>query len=108
MLSTLLSFETGLDKTAGQAGFRAESGQNLTERVGALLGAALSLIGVVFLVLIIYGGFLWMTAAGDQEKVKKAKNLITSAIIGLVIIAAGYAIVRFVLESVLKATGVVT
>jgi RsiW-degrading membrane proteinase PrsW (M82 family) len=59
---------------------------------------------VVFLILIIYGGILWMTAAGNEEKVKKAKELITEALIGLVIVLAAYAISYFVLNQLVNAS----
>src|SRR5688572_20123444 len=53
--------------------------QSLPVLVGKFIGAALGLLGVVLVVLIIYAGFLWMTAQGDPDKVKKAKGIITNA-----------------------------
>ena len=94
----------GLDQTANAAKIPISGDINLAGRIGMILGTALSLVGVVFLVLMVYGGFLWMTSAGDSEKVKKAKGLITSAIIGIIIIASGYIITNFILTEVLKAT----
>jgi len=61
--------------------------------------AVLSLLGIIFLVLIIYAGFNWMTAQGDEEKVTLAKNTLTRAIIGLIIITAAYSITYFVFNS---------
>jgi len=55
-------------------------------------------MGVIFLILAIYGGFKWMTAAGNEESVEKAKKTITNAILGLVIVLAAYAIVKFIVE----------
>jgi len=46
----------------------------------------LTFIGVIFLMMTIYGGFMWMTAAGNEEKVKKGKGLLQTAVIGLVIV----------------------
>lgn len=71
-------------------------GQFLSTRLGQLIGGILSFVGVLLLILIIYAGFMWMTAAGNTQKVDKAKDLIVSAIIGLIIILAAYAITAFI------------
>ena len=63
------------------------------------ISAFLGLLGIIFLVLIIYAGFEWMTAQGDEEKVTKAKDTLTRAVIGLVIIIAAYSITYFVFSS---------
>lgn len=66
--------------------------------VGTIIQVILGIIGIIFLVLLIYGGFVWGTAAGDSAKVQKAKSIIIAAVIGLVIIIAAYAITTFALE----------
>jgi hypothetical protein len=68
----------------------------LVELISGIINVLLSLLGVVFLILIIYGGYTWMTAMGDETKVKKAKQVITTASIGLVIIILSYGIASFV------------
>jgi len=70
----------------------------LTKVINAILG----LLGVIFLVLTLFAGFLWMTAAGNDDQVGKAKKILTAAIIGIVIIVSSYAITNFVLTSVLE------
>ncbi|MBU0625044.1 hypothetical protein KKF05_01735 [Patescibacteria group bacterium] len=75
--------------------------------IGSIINAALGLLGVILVVLLIYGGFLWMTAGGNTENVDKAKKLITNAIIGIIIVLAAYSISYFVLQRILTATGVV-
>ena len=67
--------------------------------IGAGVGAALSLIGVIFLILMIYAGYNWMTAQGEEEKVEKAKDTLTRAIIGLIIVVGAYAIWNFIFNS---------
>jgi len=67
--------------------------------VGQIIMTGLSLLGIIFLVLIIYAGYLWMTATGNEEKVSKAKSIMTMAIIGLIIVLSAYAISYFVLSS---------
>ncbi|MFH0840403.1 MAG: hypothetical protein V1865_00240 [bacterium] len=74
---------------------------------GNVIKILLALLGVIAVVLILYGGFLWMTAMGNDDKVAKAKSLIGAGIIGLLVILAAYAITVFVLRSFLDATGAV-
>ena len=64
----------------------------LATTIGVVIKVALSLIGVVFIILMVYGGYNWMTAAGEEEKVRKAKDTIWRAVIGLVITIGSYAI----------------
>lgn len=75
-----------------------EGGANnfLSSRIGVIIGSVLSFIGVIFMLLIIYGGILWMTAMGKENQVEKAKNIIIESIIGLIIILAAYAITSFI------------
>jgi hypothetical protein len=68
-----------------------------------VINAVLGLLGVIFLVLILYAGFLWMTAGGNDEQVGKAKKLLTNSIIGVVVIVAAYAISYFVLTAIIPA-----
>src|SRR6056297_205117 len=63
----------GLDNSAGKAQLE---NPTLPVMIGKIVGAALSFVGVLFLLLMIYGGILWMTARGNEEQVGKAKNLI--------------------------------
>lgn len=74
----------------------------LPELIGNLVRTFIGLLGIVFMVLIIYAGYLWLTAQGDDDKVKHAKDLLKNAVIGLIIITAAYAIAAFVLSAVAK------
>lgn len=78
--------------------------RSLTETVGSLINGALGLLGVVMVVLFIYAGFLWMTAAGNKDNIDKAKQILISAVIGSVILMAAYAIATFVINAVLTGT----
>lgn len=71
------------------------------EVVGQLISYLMGAMAVVFFVLMVYGGWLWLTASGNEEQITKAKKLITEAIIGLAIIFAAYAITYFVVSKVL-------
>lgn len=72
----------------------------VSEIVGVVIQTAISLIGVIFLVLMIYAGFNWMTARGDEEKVTRAKDTLIRAIVGIIIVVGSYAIWKFVFDKV--------
>lgn len=72
--------------------------------VATIIKGFLGLLGVIFIILILLAGYNWMTAAGDEEKIKKATNTIRSAIIGLLIIIAAYSITYFVFRNLPSAT----
>ena len=91
----------GLDDVATNV-YGAQKTTELEDMIVFVINAILGLLGIIFLVLTLYAGFLWMTAAGNDEQVTKAKSILTAAIIGVVIIVAAYAITNFVLEAVLQ------
>ena len=76
-------------------------GNNLAANAGKIVQVFLSLLGIIFLVLMLYSGYSWMTAAGDQGKVERAQNTIRRAIIGLIITIGSYAITQFILVKLL-------
>ena len=51
---------------------------------------------LIFLILTIYAGFLWMTARGNEEQVTKAKTILKTTLIGLVIVLASFGIAQFI------------
>ncbi|MDP2737083.1 MAG: hypothetical protein Q8O59_04905 [bacterium] len=73
----------------------------MSEIIGTSVQAILGLIGTIFLVLMLYAGFNWMTARGEEEKVTKAKDTITRAIIGLIIVVGSYAIWNFIFSKLI-------
>lgn len=70
-----------------------------------IINWALGLLGLLALILLIYGGFIWMLAAGEEEKIKKAQDIIKGAVIGLVIILASYGIASYVFNNLVNITG---
>ncbi len=101
--SALGNIANSANQTANSAGVTTT--KSLPELVGSFIGAALGLLGVVLVVLVIYAGFLWMTAQGSEDKVKTAKKILTSAVIGMIIIFAAYAITNFVVTNLTTAVG---
>lgn len=70
--------------------------------VAAIIKAVLGLLGIIFIILIIYAGLLWMTSAGNEDSIEKAKSIMTAAVIGLVITMSAYAITLFVIDSLFR------
>ncbi len=73
-------------------------GSLLTDTAGVITTIIFSLLGVIFIILTIYGGFLYMNARGNEEQTKKAIAMITQALIGLAIILAAYAFTFFIFK----------
>lgn len=63
---------------------------------GKVISTFLSVFGIIFMILIIYGGYKWMMASGREEELKKAKDTLQAATIGLIIVLTAYAIAYFV------------
>ena len=91
-------FLNGVNITAEAIG---PTNNNLFSQIAFIIYTVYGLIGVIFFVLIIYGGILWMTAGGNDTQVKKAQNIIQRAAIGLLIVVLAYAITYFILKRIL-------
>lgn len=89
------------------AGFNGEGLSNTDPRIiiARVINIVLLFLGVIAVGLIIYAGFVWMTSAGNDEKVEEAKKILKNAIIGLVIILSSWGIATFILNRLLQATG---
>ena len=81
----------------GHSGWISRSKEERWPMVNIISGA-LAVLGIVFLILTVYGGFLWMTAKGDETQATKAKDTITMAVIGLMITIASYAATQFIIK----------
>lgn len=79
--------------------------KTLEEVIGGIISAALALVGVIFLALTVYGGYLWMLARENEEQAKKAMQIIKMAVIGLAVVLGAYAITFFVVARLTRATG---
>lgn len=99
---------TGLNSTAGEAlgadAIQTEDG-DITMFIGNfIIQPILGLVGLIFFLMMLYAGILWMTAGGNSDQVKKAKQIFINSIIGIVIITAAYAITQTVLNAVTTPT----
>ncbi|MFH1711859.1 MAG: MMCAP2_0565 family pilin-like conjugal transfer protein [Patescibacteria group bacterium] len=101
-----IDISTDLGTVAGPtgAGFGTTT---LPQLIGTLISAVLGFLGIILLVIILYAGFLWMTAGGNDEQVKKAKKWMINGIIGLVITLGAYAVSQFVITA-LQTAGLTT
>lgn len=91
---------SGAADVPGQAGLML-SGTDPRIIVAKIIRVALGFLGTVALLLILYGGYLWMTAVGNEEQIDKAKKVLTQAAIGLVIILSAFSITQFILNRLL-------
>ena len=69
-----------------------------------IFNAVLGLVGVISLAIMIYGGYRWMTSAGNEETVSEAKRILTAGAIGLTIIIIAYSVVYFIVNSLVDQT----
>lgn len=92
-IGNLNTAKNNLPQAAGAAGY---TNTDIGSLSGQIINVALSLVGIIFLALMVYAGYLWMTAKGDESQVEKAQKIITSAMIGLVLTLSAYAITTLV------------
>ncbi|MEI7452373.1 MAG: pilin [Candidatus Falkowbacteria bacterium] len=72
--------------------------------IATLINTSLSILSIIAVVIILMGGFKWMTSMGNEDKVDEAKKLMGAGVIGLVIILAAWGISTFAMSSLLNAT----
>lgn len=85
----------GLDDSANSAGLT-QVNADIPELIGKWLAWVLGFTGTIFFILVVWAGLTWMTAAGNEENIKKAQNILKTAIIGLIIVLSAYAITKFI------------
>lgn len=77
---------------------------NLLATITSIIRIALGFLGIISVVIILLGGFKWMTSQGNDTKIGEAKKLIYAGIVGLVIILSAYAIASFVITQISAVT----
>jgi len=86
-------------ESAKVAGINVGSDNDIGGVVSLVIKAFLSILALLFIVLVILGGYYWMSAGGDETKMTKAKDTIQKAIIGLIIIISAYTITVFIFKA---------
>lgn len=99
------TFKKDLEDTAKKSELTAVSPGSLPDVIGNFIGVILSLTGLVFFGLMVYGGFIWMMAHGNEQQTKEAFDTIIGAVIGILIIISAYAITSFIFSSLKKDDG---
>lgn len=96
---TAFALDNSLDDTASIAGFNvAEKGEaGIVTIINYAVKGFLAAMALIFLGLMLYAGIRWLTARGQEELITKAQETLQTAIIGLIIILAAYAITSFIL-----------
>ncbi|MGE5425506.1 MAG: hypothetical protein ACM3PZ_00215 [Bacillota bacterium] len=95
------AFDTSANKplsTVAEKGAGFLPGISLETQAGNIITAILSLLGILFVVYGVYGGFVFMMASGNPEKTKHGVAIITQALTGMIIILAAYAISYFIIK----------
>lgn len=94
-------------KTAEGGGYSAADASDtaLSQTVGRIAAIVFSLTGTIFFVLTVVAGVMWMTAGGNDEKLEKARKILSAAVIGLTIALMGYSITFFVNRGIRQSTG---
>ncbi len=75
-----------------------ENSQSIVIFIGNIIVVVLGMLGVLMVGLIIYSGFLWMTASGDSEQIKSAQGHLKNAVIGAIIVVSAWTITTFVIS----------
>ena len=78
--------------------------QDIRVVIANIIRTAMSLLGIVAVLIVLFGGFKWMTAGGNDEQVGEAKRILIAGVIGLIIIILAYTIATFVVNSLVTAT----
>ena len=95
----------GVDRAqhvANTAGYTSLGSEVFPNTVGAVINTVMTFVGMLFLLFMIYAGYLWMTARGEDEQVKKATGIIKTSVIGLIILLSAYAISNFIIARINK------
>ena len=106
VLSVLISFpvlaQVDYGTTLGSE-FGLGTGTDVRMVIINIIKVLLTFLGLVAVTIVLYGGYLWMTAAGNEQRIELAKQVLKNGLIGLVIILAAYAIVAFIISYFLGA-----
>lgn len=80
-------------------------GVTIPQLVARIIGQILPLVGALFFLMFVWGGFQWFSAGGDESKVKKARQTLANAVIGMIIVMGAYILVFNIVSSFGKALG---
>lgn len=70
--------------------------------ISRIVQIVLGIVGIILFLVILYGGFLWMTAGGNEEQITKAKKWLKNGVIGIIIIITAYTVSAFIIQQLTK------
>jgi type IV secretory pathway VirB2 component (pilin) len=102
--ATIIETQFGLEEYEGEVAL----GQDISiqETIARIINILLGFLGIIAVIIILAGGFKWMTAGGNEDKIGEARKMIVQGLIGLVVIFASWAIASFVINLLMTATNV--
>lgn len=106
ILNTVLAQTYGLDETAGAAGLSVTN--DLPSLIGKYLNGVFGILGIIFIILVIYGGFKILLSQGNDTSIKTGRNTILYALIGIIIITLSFALTTFVFTQFINPTTTAT
>ena len=92
--------QLSIDIPQNFAGF---SSQDLVTTIENIVMIILGFLGIITILIVLWGGWTWMTSLGNEDKIEQAKKLISAGVVGLIVVLASYAIALFVLNSLMQA-----
>lgn len=98
-LSDAFGSNSMLETVSNKSGFNTSSENTLETTISNIITLILSFLGIIFMSLLIYGGFNWMTAGGNDSKIDSSNKLIKQSIIGIIIVFGAYAISYFIINA---------
>lgn len=100
-----------LDQTAGNANIiklednqPAKATPKIATIIGEIITIGLAIFTIIFFILVVYGGIIWLTAGGDSAKADKAREILTSASLGVIIIIIAYLLTNFIIFKLIGIT----
>jgi len=99
-VATRAGAQVSIDFPTNFAGF---SSQNVKVTIQNVIRIILGFLGIITVIIILYGGFIWMSSFGEEDKIDHAKKMISAGVVGLVVVLTAYAISNFVIASVTTA-----
>ncbi len=104
-----LAYDLSFDPTAGGIATPLQAYSKLGTKdpayiIFTIVNTSLIFLGMITIVLILIAGFMWLFAAGEEEKIKKAKDILKGAVTGLVIVMASYGLAQYVFTAIRYAT----
>jgi Zn-dependent protease with chaperone function len=95
-LASTAHAQVSIDFPTSFAGF---SSQDVKTTIENIVRIIVGFLGIITIIIILAGGFKWMTSGGSEDKIGEAKKLISAGVVGLVVVLAAYAISSFVINS---------